>query len=47
MTDYMYFFAAYAVVWAGVALYMWRLSKKQKLLRDEIRILKTRARVQE
>jgi CcmD family protein len=47
MTDYGYFFAAYAVVWAGVAWYMWRLSKKQKLLRDEIRILKTRARVQE
>lgn len=47
MSNYVYFVAAYAVVWIGLAWYMWRLSKQQNLLRDEIRILKTRARVQE
>jgi CcmD family protein len=47
MNDYAYFFAAYTVLWAFLAWYMFSLSKKQRLLRDEIRILKNRARVQE
>ena len=47
MNEYLYFFVAYAVVWAFLACYMFSLSKQQKLLRDEIRILKNRARVQE
>lgn len=47
MNDYVYFFAAYAVLWVGLAWYMFFVSKKQKLLWDEIKILKHRARVQE
>ena len=47
MNDYLYFFAAYALVWACLAWYMFVLSKKQNVLRDEIRILKHRVRVQE
>lgn len=47
MNSSLYFFAAYAVIWLFLAVYMFSLSKKQKLLRDEIQILKNRARVQE
>ena len=47
MNSYLYFFVAYAIVWAFLAWYMFSLSKKQKILRDEIRILKNRARVLE
>jgi CcmD family protein len=47
MNSDLYFFAAYAVIWLFLAVYMFSLSKKQKLLRDEIQILKNRARVQE
>jgi CcmD family protein len=47
MSDYFYLFAAYAFVWLCLAWYMFSLSKKQKLLRDEIQILKNRVRVRE
>jgi CcmD family protein len=47
MSNYIYFFVAYAVVWVFLAWYMFSLSKKQKVLRDEIQILKNRARVLE
>ncbi len=47
MNNSLYFFVAYAIVWVFLAWYMFSLSKKQKLLRDEIHILKNRARVQE
>ena len=47
MNDIMLFFAAYAALWAALAWYMVTLSKKQQMLREEIRILKHRARIQE
>jgi CcmD family protein len=47
MNDFFYFLIAYGVLWLFLAWYMFSLSKKQKLLRDEIQILKNRARVQE
>ena len=47
MNNYLYFFIAYVLVWACLAWYMSSLSKKQKLLRDEIQILKNRIRVRE
>lgn len=47
MNDVMLVLAAYAALWAGVAWYMFTLSKKQQMLREEIRILKHRARIQE
>ncbi|MBD3308224.1 CcmD family protein [candidate division KSB3 bacterium] len=46
-SSYVYFFAAYVVIWAGLAWYMSTLSRKQKLLRDEIHALKSRLRVRE
>ena len=47
MNNFLYFLVAYAILWLFLAWYMFSLSKKQKLLRDEIQILKNRARVQE
>jgi CcmD family protein len=47
MTDYVYLFVAYAFVWACLAWYMFSLSKKQKLLQDEIRMLKDRLQIRE
>jgi len=47
MNDIMLFIAAYAALWAALAWYMITLSKKQQMLREEIRILKHRARIQE
>lgn len=47
MNNYYYFFIAYVLIWAGLAWYMSILSRKQKLLRDEIHILKSRLRVRE
>jgi CcmD family protein len=47
MSNYIYFLITYAVVWVFLAWYMFSLSKKQKVLRDEIQILKNRARVLE
>lgn len=47
MNSEVYLFVASLVVWGGLAWYMLVLSKRQKELRDEIRILKNRARVQE
>lgn len=47
MNNTLYFFIAYGILWLLLAGYMFSLSKKQKLLRDEIQILKNRARVQE
>ena len=46
-SQYMYFFAAYVLVWACLAWYMSRLSNRQKLLRDEIYMLKNRIRIRE
>lgn len=43
----MLFFAVYGALWAALAWYMISLSKKQQMLREEIRILKHRARIQE
>ncbi len=47
MNDIMLFFAAYGALWAALAWYMMTLSKKQQMLREEIRMLKHRARIQE
>jgi CcmD family protein len=47
MNDIVFFFAAYAALWAALVWYMFTLSKKQHLLREEIRMLKHRARIQE
>ena len=47
MNDLIFFFAAYAALWAAQAWYMFTLSKKQYGLREEIRMLKHRARIQE
>jgi CcmD family protein len=47
MNNILLFFAAYVALWAALAWYMWTLSKKQHLLREEIRLLKNRARIQE
>lgn len=47
MSNDLYFFVAYGILWLFLAWYMFSLSRKQKLLRDEIQILKNRARVQE
>ncbi|GAK56051.1 hypothetical protein U27_03013 [Candidatus Vecturithrix granuli] len=42
-----YFFLAYVVVWACLAGYMSSLSRRQKLLHDEIQVLKKRLRIRE
>ena len=47
MSNFMYFFVAYVAVWAALGWYMIILSKRQKMLREEIRILKHRSRIQE
>lgn len=47
MNSYLYFFIAYVFIWAVLGWYMLVLSKKQKLLRDEIQILKNRIRIRE
>ncbi len=47
MNDIMLFVATYGALWAALAWYMITLSKKQQMLREEIRILKHRARIQE
>ncbi len=46
-SGYYFFFIAYVLIWAGLASYMSTLSKKQKLLREEIYNLKNRLRVRE
>jgi CcmD family protein len=47
MNGYLYLFVAYAFVWGCLAWYMFSLSKKQKLLHDEMRMLKERLRIRE
>lgn len=47
MTNIMLFVAVYTVLWAALAWYMVTLSKKQQMLREEIRMLKHRVRIQE
>ncbi len=46
-SGYYFFFIAYVLIWACLASYMSTLSKKQKLLREEIYNLKNRLRVRE
>ncbi|MCP4405479.1 MAG: hypothetical protein GY801_50280 [bacterium] len=47
MSNMSHFFVVYVLIWAGLAWYMSTLAKKQKLLREEIYILKNRLRVRE
>ena len=47
MLSYLYLFAAYVIIWACLAWYMSTLAKQQKLLRDEIQILKSRLRIRD
>ena len=47
MSNFMYFFVAYVAIWVALGWYMITLSKRQKMLREEIRILKHRSRIQE
>ena len=47
MSNVVYFFLAYAALWIIPGWYMVILSRRQKMLREEIRILKHRARIQE
>ena len=47
MSNVVYFFLAYATLWIALGWYMLILSRRQKMLREEIRILKHRARIQE
>lgn len=47
MTSMLYFFVVYVLFWAALAWYMSKLARKQKLLREEIYILKNRLRVRE
>jgi CcmD family protein len=42
MTNLSYLFAAYAVVWIGIALYVRRLGRRTDELGDEIRALRER-----
>jgi CcmD family protein len=47
MNDLVLFCVTYGVLWVALAWYMITLSKKQRMLREEIRMLKHRARIQE
>ena len=40
MSDMMYLYIAYTVIWAGIFLYIFRLHTNQKKLKRELRMLK-------
>lgn len=42
MTNLSYLFAAYAVVWAGLYVYLLRLGRKTRELEDEVQELRRR-----